>query len=144
MLRKTFMKTILFIYSLSLFLSPSLSLYLLVNVSLSLPLLLCLSLNFPSLLSNYLTFFFSLYSITSFFSHSLLITLYHFHLFYCLSMQVCVSLCVSLCLSVLLSFNSFLSLSLCLLFQQPWKTLEKDYKTFLLPAPKCTNCLKQV
>jgi hypothetical protein len=25
-----------------------------------------------------------------------------------------------------------------------WKTLEEDYITFLLPAPKCTNCINQV
>jgi hypothetical protein len=26
----------------------------------------------------------------------------------------------------------------------PWTTLEDDYIAFLLPAPKCSNCIKQV
>jgi hypothetical protein len=38
-----------------------------------------------------------------------------------------------------MSFDLILSVSVRL---PPWTTLEEDYIAFLLPAPKCINCIK--
>jgi hypothetical protein len=40
--------------------------------------------------------------------------------------------------------RKYFSLGNVLMSVQSWTTLEEDYKAFLLPAPKCTNCNKLV
>jgi hypothetical protein len=43
------------------------------------------------------------------------------------------------CTTYTFALNAFMGMK-----DGAWTTLEEDYIAFLLPAPKCTSCIKQV